>query len=101
MKVVKVQYTVQDAFADTNAANINAVMDALKGNPIDGVTYFAYRLDDRVTFVHIVVARNEAAQLKIPDLDEFKAFQSALKESKPVSPPKPEEYELIGAGFDV
>lgn len=101
MKVVRVKYKVQDSFADTNAANIRRVMDALKANPIDGVTYFAYRLDDGVTFIHIVVTRDDAAQEKIPELNEFKAFQSALKESQPVSPPKPEEHELIGAGFDV
>ncbi len=101
MKVIKVKYTVQDSYADTNAANIRKVMDALKVNPIDGVTYFCYRMGDGVTFIHMVVARNESAQEKIPELDEFKAFQFALKASKPVRPPKSEEFDLVGAGFEL
>lgn len=101
MKAVKVQYSVQPSFADTNAANIRKVMDALKANPIDGVTYVAFRLNDNQTFVHIVVARDDAAQAKVSDLPEFKAFQATLKASNPVTPPSPEDLDLVGASFDI
>lgn len=101
MKAVRVQYTVQPSFADTNVANIRKVMDAIKANPIDGVTYVAFKLDDNQTFVHIVVARDDVAQAKVPELPEFKAFQSALKSSNPVSPPSAEDLDVVGASFNV
>ena len=98
---VRVQYTVKPSYADTNKANIRKVMDALKANPIDGLVYMACTLDDGETFVHTVVARDEATQRNLTDLAEFKAFQSALRESGPVSPPSPEDMHLVGASFDV
>ena len=99
MQAVRVQYTVQPSFAITNAANIRMVMDALKAKPIEGVNYVAFRLDDNQTFVHIVVAQNEAARLALTNLPEFMAFQTALKESKPISPPLAEEWNVVGTSF--
>jgi len=101
MKSVRVQYTVKPSYADTNKANIGKVMDALKTNPIDGLIYLACTLDDGETFIHTVVARDETAQKQLTDLAEFKSFQSALKESEPVSPPSPENMNLVGASFDI
>ena len=100
MQAVKVQYTVQPSFADTNAANIKMLMNALKAKPIEGVNYAVFRLDDNQTFVHIVVAQNEAARLALTNLPEFKAFQTALKESRPISPPLAEEWNVVGASFE-
>ena len=99
MKAIKVQYTVQPSFAKTNAANIQKVMDALRAHPIDGVNYIAFQLDDNQTFLHLVVARDVEARSKISELPEFKAFQAALKGSKPISPPSPEELSVVGASF--
>jgi len=101
MKSVRVQYTVQPSYADTNKANIRKVMDALTANPIDGLIYFACTLDDGETFVHTVIAPDDAAQKQLSGIAELKAFQAALKESGPVSPPSPQNMNFISANFDV
>lgn len=101
MKAVKIQYTVQSPFVDTNVANIRKVMEALKANPIDGLSYTAFQLGDGQMFMHVVVARDDEAQSKIPQLPEFEAFQNALKESNPVSPPSPEELSVVGTSFEL
>ena len=100
MKATKVQYTVQPSFAETNSANIRKVMQAIKDNQIAGVNYAAFRMPGSDTFVHVVVVSDDAAQLQLTGLDEFKAFQAALKESKPTSPPSPESWEVVGTSFD-
>lgn len=101
MRAVRVQYTVEHSFAHANAANIRKVMDALKAKPIDGVTYVAFMLDDMQTFIHIVVARDDEARRKLPLLPEFQEFQLALRESKPISPPSSDAWNVVGASFDI
>ncbi|MGI9423191.1 MAG: hypothetical protein ACR2PA_08355 [Hyphomicrobiaceae bacterium] len=99
MKSVKVTYTVRPEFVEENKANIRAVMDALKANPIDGVSYAAFMLDDGATFVHINLARDDEALSELTGMEAFKAFQSALRGSDPVAPPSPEAMQLVGANF--
>lgn len=101
MKTVRVQYTVQASFADANAANIEKVMTALKADPVEGVAYMAFRGADGQTFTHVLIAASDEAQAKLTGLEAFKAFQAALKDSDPVSPPKPDTLTLVGASFDV
>ena len=101
MRAIKVEYTVEPTFAETNAANIQTVMNALRENPIDGVSYMALLKSDNQTFVHLVIARDEEAQSRLPELSEFRAFQEALKNSNPISPPNPEEWSVIGTSFEM
>ena len=101
MKAVKVQYTVRPEFVDRNKENIRSVMEALRANPIEGLTYAAFTLDDGQTFVHINMCRDAATLDRFTELAEFKEFQAALKESEPLSPPAPENLNLVAAGFEV
>ena len=101
MKSVKVEYRVRPEFAEENTANIRKVMDALRQRPIEGLTYIAFALEDGETFVHVNVARDEATLSKFTGTQEFKDFQSALKESDPVSPPAPQTLELVGASIEL
>ena len=99
MKSVKVTYTVQPEFVEENKANIRAVMDALNANPIDGVSYAAFTIDDGNTFVHINIARDDEALGQLTGMAEFTAFQTALRGSNPVVPPSPEPMQLVGSNF--
>ena len=101
MEAVKVQYTVWPEFVEENKANIRKVMDRLKSEPIEGVHYSSFTLDDGQTFVHINIMKTAEAKAAMVELPEFKAFQAALKASDPVSPPSAEPMELVAAGFEV
>ena len=101
MKTVKVQYTVQPEYVETNKANIKKVMDKLKAEPIEGMFYSSHMLDDGQTFVHINMAKDDETMSKLNDVQEFTDFRIALKASKPVSPPNQENLTLVAAGFDM
>ena len=101
MKAVKVQYTVKPEFAEQNKANIRKVMDALRKNPIEGMLYSTYTIDDGNTFVHINIARDEQTMSKLNDLQEFMDFRMALRASEPISPPDQTKLTPVGAGFEL
>ncbi len=101
MKAVEVQYTVQQNFVEENKANIGKVMDALRSHPIEGLKYAAFTLADDQTFVHLNIAKDEETLARFTKMDEFKAFQKALKESQPISPPSVKTLVLVGAGFEI
>lgn len=95
MRVTRIQYTVKPEYAETNAANIEKVMAALRDQPIDGLRYSAFRRPDGNTFVHLVLAKDEETQGRISELPEFQEFQQALIASGPTSPPVPEPWDLV------
>jgi len=100
MKAVKVSYVVKPEYAEQNKANIRKVMDFLKANPIKGMMYSSYVLDDGQTFVHLNVAKDEVFS-KLEDVQVFNEFRKALKESEPISPPKSTNLNFVGAGFEI
>lgn len=101
MKAVKVQYTVKPEYIEQNKANIQRVMEYLRSNPIDGMQYSSFTLDDGQTFVHINMAKDEETMNKLQQVEPFNEFRMALKESGPVSPPKSENLNLVDAGFEL
>ncbi len=101
MNAVKVEYTVRPEFVDQNKANIRRVMGALRSSPIEGLKYVAFTRDDDQTFVHLNISKDEATLAKFTDMAEFKAFQKALRESEPISPPSPEHLSVVDAGFEI
>ena len=101
MKAVKVQYTVKPEYVEQNKTNIKKVMDALKKNPIEGMQYSSFTLEDGQTFVHINMAKDGATMSKLSDLPEFIEFRSGLKASEPLSPPKSSDLNLVGATFEL
>ncbi len=101
MKAVRVKYVVQTEFAEQNKKNIRRVMDKLKEDPIEGMLYSSYVLEDGQTFLHINMAKDGETLNKLNDLKEFQEFRSALKESAPISPPKSLDLNLVGANFEL
>lgn len=101
MKAVKVQYTVKPEYVETNKVNIEQVMTRLRKEPITGMQYASFLLDDGQTFVHINMAKDQATLNKLQELKEFNDFRMALKASGPVAPPKSENLNLVAAGFEL
>jgi len=101
MKAVKVQYTVKPEYVEQNKANIRKVMEALRSNPIPGMHYASFTLDDGQTFVHINMAKDQETLSRLNDAKEFGEFRAALKASGPVSPPTSENLNLVDAGFEL
>lgn len=101
MKAVKVQYTIKPEYVEQNKENIRNVMAALKSNPINGMLYSSYTIeDDERTFVHINISKDSETMSKLNDVEEFKVFRAGLKASGPISPPKSTRLDLVGAGFE-
>lgn len=101
MKIMKIQYTVQPGFAETNKQNIAKVMQELRTLNHPGVRYSAYTLDDGKTFVHLVTLKDEEAEKVIPSLESFKHFQTELRAGQPEVPPKFDDLALVGSSFDI
>ena len=101
MKAVKVEYTVRSEYAATNAENISQVMrDLRKINP-SGLQYSSFLKEDKKSFVHFVMAKDEEAEKVLTDLPSFKNFQAALKASNPETPPKVEKLALVGTSIAI
>ena len=81
MKIVRVNYTTRLAYAATNAANIQAVVDELKTINHPGIKYSAYILPDGKSFMHFDQFINEEAHLFLQELASFKKFAAELDAS--------------------
>ncbi|NNE30333.1 MAG: hypothetical protein HKN16_11900 [Saprospiraceae bacterium] len=101
MKAVQVRYKVKPEYAEQNKANIQAVMQSLKENPVPGLYYAAYNLEDGQTFVHVNLAKDEETLKKINDLAAFLNFRKGLKESGPIEPPQATNMEPVAAGWEL
>lgn len=101
MKAVKVEYMVRSEYVAQNKVNIARVMRRLRQDPIDGMLYSTYTLDDGQSFVHINIARDEETMNKLNDLEEFTAFRMALKESSPIKPPHATNLNFVDGGFEL
>ncbi len=95
MKAIKVQYKVQTGYVETNKKNIQAVMDELARNPIEGMWYKAFLLEDGQTFMHLNLSNGDEVTNKLNDLEQFNKFRRELKASEPISSPKVENLKLI------
>lgn len=99
MKAVRVHYKVHAEYTEQIKRNIQDVMDALKANPIKGMYYSTYQLEDGDSFMHLNVAEDDETMSKLNEVDAFKNFRTQLKASGPLSPPKAEKIELVGASW--
>ena len=87
-----VQYQVRPDRADENQRLIEAVFAELASLAPGGVRYAAYRLEDGVTFVH-VVDEDDGVLATLP---AFAAFRAGFAE-RTVSGPTSHTATLVGA----
>jgi hypothetical protein len=101
MQAVKVQYTVQASYAETNKKNIQKVMADLQALNNPAIRYSAFILEDGKSFVHFAMYPDEESAAIVPNLESFQSFQQQLKGSQPEVPPKAEDLTLVGAAYEI
>ena len=101
MKAVRVQYTVQPEFVEQNKKNIEAVMQALKDYPIEGMYYSTFQLSDGNSFMHVNVAQSPEILSQLNQVEAFNQFRMALKQSGLISPPNTEDLNFVGACWEI
>ena len=99
MKTHMVRYKVRPEQAAENERLAAAVYDALRAARPSGLRYATFRLEDGVSFVHIVAHEEADGSNALTSLPAFKAFSAGVKE-RCVEPPVRVELTGIGAyGF--
>lgn len=101
MKIVKVTYTTQTAFAKQNRQNIAQVMSDLQLLANPNIRYTVCVGTDNKTFIHTAFFKSDADQQVLFALPSFKKFQEQLKASIPEVPPHNELLTLIGSSNDI
>ena len=81
-----IRYRTKPDQADANAKLVEAVYAELHRSHPDGVSYATFRLNDQVTFVHVVQVRQEPSPLlSIRAFGEFQADIGARVDQAPVA----------------
>ena len=88
-----IRYTTHPEHADENARLIRAVFAALADTKPEGVHYAAFRLDDGVSFMHVVTLDGETNPLN--DVPAFQEFQANIM-NRVVAPPVTVVTTVVG-----
>jgi hypothetical protein len=83
---MSVRYTVKDGRGDENQRLIEQVFGELAKDAPAGLKYSAFKLDDGVTFIHVVSHQSEDVRQRLRALPAFQNFLAGLKERCAVAP---------------
>lgn len=86
MKVIKVTYTVQSAFAQQNKQNIQQFINDLQRINDPGLRYHVYQSSDGKTFMHFAEYNYDEAQQRLLELPSFKTFQQQRDQQLEIAP---------------
>ena len=87
MKAIVVRYQTKPEASDENQRLIEAVFAELAERQPEGFTYKAFRLDDGVSFVHVVIEHEGVADPdSLQDVPAFQAFVAGIAERCDVAP---------------
>jgi hypothetical protein len=100
MITVKVTYTVKEAFAAKNKANIELFLNDFKTLG-DDFRYTVLAGADGKTFVHLSQYKNEVIQKQLLDVPSFKSFQQQRDESGLEVQPQIEFLTLVGGSHEL
>lgn len=101
MKIVKVTYTVNPAFAATNQENVKKFVNDIKALNNPAIRYISYLAGDGKTFIHIGAFANDEAQKQFLDLPSFKLFQQQRNGSGLEAPENVEIMQIVAASYDL
>ena len=90
-----VRYTVKPDRVAENETLIQAIFDELRRLRPAGLRYAALKLDDGVTFVHLIEHHDSAGHLPGRELDSLRAFHAGLRERCEDEPTR-SQVETIG-----
>ena len=87
MATIVVRYQAKPDRADENQKLIEAVFAELDENEPEGFTYKVFRLDDGVSFVHVVIEHDDVANPdSLQDVPAFQAFVAGINDRCDVPP---------------
>jgi hypothetical protein len=87
MTTIVVRYQAKPERADENQRLIEAVFADLDERQPDGFTYKVFRLDDGVSFVHVVIEHEDVdAPDSLQDVPAFQAFVADIADRCDVPP---------------
>ena len=86
MKAIVVRYQAKPERADENQKLIEAVFSDLDARQPEGFTYKAFRLEDGVSFVHVVIEHDVEQRESLADVPAFQAFVADIADRCDVAP---------------
>ncbi len=86
MKATVVRYQVKPERADENQQLIEAVFADLEAREAEGFTYKVFRLDDGVSFIHVVIEHDIDDPDSLQDVPAFQAFVAQIAERCDIPP---------------
>src|SRR6267378_1333801 len=86
MKSTVVRYQTKAAQADENQRLIEAVFAELDERQPDGFTYKVFRLEDGVSFIHVVIEHDVDQPDSLQDVPAFRTFVAGISDRCDVPP---------------
>lgn len=86
MKATVVRYQAKPERADENEGLVEAVFAELEERQPEGFTYKAFRLEDGVSFVHVVIEHAVDHPDSLQAVPAFQAFVAGIAERCDVAP---------------
>jgi len=86
MKATVVRYQAKPDRADENQQLIEAVFTQLREREPQGFTYQVFRLEDGVSFVHVVTEHDHEHPDSLQDVPAFQAFVEKIADRCDVAP---------------
>jgi hypothetical protein len=86
MKTTVVRYRAKPDRADENQTLIEAVFAELEERQPEGFTYKVFRLEDAVSFIHVVIEHDVDQPDSLQDVTAFRAFVADIAERCDVPP---------------
>jgi hypothetical protein len=96
MKRTMVRYKVKAERVEENERYVSAVFEQLKREQPPGLRYATFKLDDGLSFMHIVALETADGSNPIVDLAAFKAFSASVRD-RCAEPPVFVELQEIGS----
>src|SRR6476660_8088033 len=86
MSAIVVRYQAKPERADENQKLIEAVFADLDEREPEGFTYKVFRLDDGVSFVHVVIEHDVDEPDSLQDVPAFQAFVADVADRCDIAP---------------
>ena len=86
MKTIVVRYQAKAERADENQQLIETVFAELEQHQPEGFTYKVFRLDDGVSFVHVVIEHDVDAPESLQAVPAFQAFVADIGDRCDIAP---------------
>src|SRR5437660_10879564 len=86
MKTIVVRYEAKAERADENQQLIENVFAELEQLQPDGFTYKVFRLDDGVSFIHVMIEHDVDHHESLQDVPAFQAFVAEIDDRCQISP---------------